>query len=85
MIFIYFKKWIKPTAYLEIVQGVAAFGPLNEWTSGSSGMEAGAKVQLEGVDASGGFGTEISVTENVTSRWVDFKVPLKSTLNFDAN
>ena len=33
-------------------------------------MEAGAKVQLEGVDASGGFDTEISVTENVTSRWV---------------
>ena len=26
--------------------GVAALGPLNERTSGSSGMEAGAKVQL---------------------------------------
>jgi hypothetical protein len=42
---------IKPTVYLEIVQGVAALGSLNEWTSGSSGMEARAKEQLEGVHA----------------------------------
>jgi len=79
-----FFKLIKPTAYLEVVQCVAALGPLNERTSSGSGMETRAEVQLEGVDACCSLDAVISVTESVAGSRVDFKVPSKyiDTINY---